>query len=85
MTEQQALIVQKRRIMRQEYGGLMSLKDLAHELGFRDTRAAKQWAVSHKVRAVQMPKQGGQMCHKFDTDHVAQILMNIARPADYFA
>lgn len=71
--------------MRQEYGGLMSLKDLAHELGFRDTRAAKQWAVSHKIRAVQMPKQGGQMCRKFDTDHVAQIIMALARPADYFS
>lgn len=84
MTKQQALVVEKRRFLRQEYGGLMSLTQLAHELGYRDTRAAKHWAITHKVRAVQMPKQGGQMCRKFDTDHVAQIIMTLAQPADYY-
>ena len=70
--------------MRQEYGGLMSLKNLAHELGLRDTRAAKRWAVTHRVRVVAMPKQGGQRCQKYDTDHVAQIIMGLSKPADYY-
>jgi hypothetical protein len=82
MTRQQAEVVEKRRFLRQEYGGLMSLKNLAHELGLRDARAAKRWAYTHKVRAVRMPKQGGQECVKYDTDHVAKILMSLAHPAD---
>lgn len=82
MTRQQAEIVEKRRFLRQEYGGLMTLKDLAHELGFRDPRAAKGWAVTNQIRAVRMPTKGGNVCIKYDTDHVAQTIVKLAVTAD---
>ena len=82
MTRQQQDVVDKRRFLRQEYGGLMTLKQLAHELGLRDTRAAKQWASNHGLRYLRMQKQGGQTAPRFDTDHLAKILMAQMLPGD---
>ena len=84
MTPQQAAVVEKRRVLRQEYGGLMSVKNLTRELGFRDPRAAKRWAVTHKIRAVRMPANAGRVCIKYDTDSVAKTLASLAQTADCF-
>ena len=81
MTKSQADIAEKRRILRAEYGGLMSLKNLTHELGLRDTRAAKRWAAEHGLRYVLMLKQGGKAAPRFDTDALAKILVSEMRPA----
>lgn len=81
MTRQQAEVVEKRRFLRQEYGGLMTIAQLARELGLKDTRAAKKWAVAHDLRFVLMTKQGGQSAPRFDTDQFAKVLMSQMRPA----
>ncbi len=82
MTRAQQEVVDKRRFLRQEYGGLMSLRQLAHELGLKDTRAAKRWAIERGLRYVEMPTQGGQTAPRFDTDNLAKILMAQMRPAE---
>ena len=84
MTPYQKEIVDKRRSLRQEYGGLMSARNLAHELGLRDPRAAKRWAIDHKIRAIEIPAQGGQISVKYDSDHVAKVLLTLMFPADAF-
>lgn len=82
MTRQQQDVVDKRRWLRQEYGGLMSLKQLTRELGLKDSRAAKQWAVRHSLRYVRMPSQGGLSAPRFDTDHFAKLIMADMLPGD---
>lgn len=84
MTRQQAEVADKRRYLRQEYGGLMTLKDLARELGYRDTSAAKKWAKEVQLRAIPMMKQGGRTAPKFDTDQVAKRLMERMAPIAAF-
>lgn len=83
MTKYQTEIQEKRRFLRQEYGGLMSLKDLARELGLKDTRAAKRWATENELRSIPVPKKGGDGV-KFDTDHLAKILMAKMFPAGVY-
>ena len=63
-------IAEKRRILRGIYGGMMSLSDLTRELGLKDTRAAKAWALQNGI--------GNQIGRwiRYDTDTVAkQIVM----------
>ena len=69
MTNLQAQIREKRNIMREEYGGMMSLTQLAGELGFKDARSAKAWAAQHGL---------GNQCGryiKFETDMVAKLIV----------
>lgn len=40
-------IREKRNILREKYGGMMSLKQLTAELGMKDTRPAKAWAAEN--------------------------------------
>ena len=59
-------IAEKRRTLRGIYGGMMSLTELTHELGLKDKRVAKAWALQHGI--------GNQIGRwvKFDTDMVAK-------------
>lgn len=64
-----AQIKEKRSIMREVYGGMMTLTDLTKELGMnRD--AAKEWA----------QEQGLAICIgkrvKYETDEVARLIVN---------
>ena len=59
-------IREKRTILRGEYGGMMTLKQLCRELGFKDPRAAKAWAEEH---ALGVPV--GRYV-KYETDTVAR-------------
>lgn len=62
-------IAEKRRTLRGIYGGMMSLTDLTRELGLKDRRAAKAWAVENGI--------GNQVGRhiRFDTDCVAKIIV----------
>lgn len=62
-------IAEKRRTMRDIYGGMMSLSDLTRELGLKDPRAAKAWAAANGI--------GNQIGRwiKYDTDTVAKTIV----------
>ena len=62
-------IAEKRRIMRGIYGGMMTLAQLTWELGLKDTRAAKAWAIANGI--------GNQIGRniKYDTDTVAKTIV----------
>lgn len=62
-------IAEKRRIMRGIYGGMMTLAQLTRELGLKDTRAAKAWAIANGI--------GNQIGRniKYDTDTVAKTIV----------
>ena len=62
-------IAEKRRTMREIYGGMMSLTELTRELGLKDKRVAKAWALQHGI--------GNQIGRwvKYDTDTVAKTIV----------
>ena len=62
-------IAEKRRIMRGIYVGMMTLAQLTRELGLKDTRAAKAWAIANGI--------GNQIGRniKYDTDTVAKTIV----------
>lgn len=62
-------IAEKRRTMREIYGGMMSLTELTRELGLKDKRVAKAWAAANGIG-----NQIGRLV-KYDTDTVAKILV----------
>lgn len=66
-----AQIDEKRRILRREYGGMMTVTQLQKEIGYRDAAHAKQWAESVGLDRIQI----GRM-KKYDTDQLARILVN---------
>ena len=63
-------IAAKRRILRPIYGGMMSLTDLAHELGVKDKRTARAWA-----QRMGIGNQVGR-CIRYETDQVAKAIVN---------
>ena len=63
-------IAEKRRTLRGIYGGMMSLSDLAKELGVKDKRSAKAWAMQQGIG-----NQIGRFL-RFETDQVAKAIVN---------
>lgn len=68
MTALQAAIREKRAIMREIYGGMMSLCDLGRELGMKPENA-RIWAAEHGIGNL----IGKRI--KFETDQVAKIIV----------
>ena len=62
-------IAEKRRTLRSLYGGMMSLTDLTRELGLKDSRVAKAWAVANGIGN----QIGGHV--RFETDCVAKVIV----------
>lgn len=62
-------IAEKRRTMRAIYGGMMNLADLTRELGLKDKRVAKAWALQNGIG-----NQVGRFI-KYDTDTVAKTIV----------
>ena len=62
-------IAAKTRILREEYGGMLSLKQLTRELGLKDTRAAKAWAEEHGIGNQIGPRV------RYDADQIAKALV----------
>jgi uncharacterized protein YjcR len=65
MTELQCKVREKRNILREIYGGMMTLTDLAGELGMKRTDA-KEWAREKKIGNL----VGSRV--KYETDEVAR-------------
>lgn len=65
-------IREKRNILRQEYGGMMSPTDLMRELGYRSPQSMKRWTREVGLLGT---KIGARV--KYDTDSVARILVNM--------
>lgn len=62
-------IAEKRRTMRAIYGGMMTLTQLTEELGLKDKRVAKAWAIQNGIG-----NQVGRFI-KYDTDTVAKTIV----------
>lgn len=62
-------IAEKRRTMRAIYGGMMNLSQLTEELGLKDKRVAKAWAIQNGIG-----NQIGRFI-KYDTDKVAKTIV----------
>lgn len=62
-------IAAKARILREVYGGMLSLTQLTRELGLKDQRAAKAWAEEHGI--------GNQIGSRvrYDVDQIAKVLV----------
>ena len=71
MTPQQAARKEKRDILRTLYGGMMTLADLTHELGYTDPKSARRWVEDTGLPATAF---GGRK--KYDTDEVARVLVD---------
>lgn len=71
MTPLQTQRQEKRRILRGEYGGMMTLTDLTRELGFTDPKSARRW-----VKEAELPAT--MICgrKRYDTDEVAKRLVD---------
>lgn len=65
-------IAEKRKILRELYGGMMLLKDLGVELGAKDPRAIRAAAAAMGIE----PTQVGRSV-KYDTDAVAKRLVEM--------
>lgn len=76
MTLLQTAIAEKRRILRHEYGGMMTLQDLTQELGFASTNSARKWV---QDVALDHTRIGSRI--RYDTDLVAKILVQRREPA----
>lgn len=65
-------IREKRTILRDRYGGMMTLEELREELGYRPRTSARQAAQELGI----LPTQIGRM-KKYDTDQVAKRLVEL--------
>lgn len=65
-------IAEKRKILREQYGGMMTLKDVQAELGFGSHHTAQRAIAAMDIPATQI---GGRK--KYDTDSVAKRLVEL--------
>ncbi len=71
MTQLQAERREKREILRSIYGGMMTLTDLAHELGYTDRGSVRQWVAENEIPATMIRTR-----KRYDTDVIARILVD---------
>ena len=64
-------IREKRNILREVYGGMMTVTDLAKELGYSDRKSARRAAEEMGLRATRIGR-----LKRYDTDLVARALVN---------
>jgi hypothetical protein len=65
------MVGEKRRILRKEYGGMMTIEDLAKELGYKSRKPAIAWTREVGLEGTRIGRQ-----KRFDTDVVAKILVD---------
>lgn len=63
-------IKEKRKILREEYGGMMTLRDLARELGYQSEKSASRAAVEMDIPGTKVGRS-----KRYDTDVVARRLV----------
>lgn len=71
MTDFQREKLEKRENLRRRYGGLMTLADLTHELGFCSPASARKWAGEIGIPSIIVNSR-----RKYDTDAVARCLVD---------
>lgn len=64
-------VAEKRRILRDEYGGMMTLVELGKELGYKCQKSTKAWVREHFLEGVQMGRGV-----RYETDLVARIIVD---------
>ena len=63
-------IAEKRKLLREIYGGMMTLTDVAKELGNRDRSVARAW-----VRSLGLGTQIGKRVY-YETDEIAKAIVH---------
>lgn len=66
-----AAVREKRKILRDIYGGMMTLKDVTKELGYGSTHSTYDWIAAAGVDAVRVGRS-----KKYETDMVAKAIVN---------
>lgn len=64
-------IKEKRQILRDIYGGMMSIADLTKELGYNSPKSARAWLSTVEVEAVKVGRG-----IRYETDQVAKAIVN---------
>lgn len=64
-------VKEKRNILREVYGGMMTVTDLAKELGYSDRKSARRVAEEMGLQATRIGR-----LKRYDTDLVARALVN---------
>ena len=63
-------IREKARTLRDIYGGMMTMTDLTHELGYGSKKSARAWVASVELEGTRIGRS-----IKYDTDLVAKALV----------
>lgn len=61
----------KRKILRDIYGGMMTLAQLSQELGYSSNNSTKKWVREHALEGVRMGKSV-----RYETDQVARVIVD---------
>lgn len=64
-------VKKKTDLLRSDYGGMMSVKDLMHELGFGSHHTVNNWIRDNGVEGVKVGRSV-----KYETDQVARVIVN---------
>ena len=64
-------VMEKRQILRELYGGMMSLADLTKELGYGSPKSARSWLATVDVEPVRVGRG-----IRYETDQVAKAIVN---------
>lgn len=64
-------IKEKRQILRDIYGGMMSITDLTKELGYNSPKSVRSWLATVDVEAVKVGRG-----IRYETDQVAKAIVN---------
>ncbi len=64
-------IKEKRQILREQYGGMMTIVDLTKELGYGSPKSARAWLATVDVEPVRVGRGV-----RYETDQVARAIVN---------
>lgn len=64
-------VAEKRKILRDIYGGMMTLVQLGHELGYSCPKSTRAWVREHALEGVKMGKSV-----RYETDQVAKVIVD---------
>lgn len=62
---------EKRKILRDIYGGMMTLRQLSKELSYGSDNSTRKWVREHALEGVKMGKSV-----RYETDQVAKIIVD---------
>lgn len=71
MSNHYSEVREKRQILRELYGGMMSLTDLTKELGYGSPKSARAWLTTVDVEPVKVGRG-----IRYETDQVAKAIVN---------